>query len=81
MCTIRDVVLWLTMIFAIPSDAETPCFDCGKTQANSLAQSGRVDVRNPVLVTDSTVREIKALTRHIAIGIRSIVRSEPVVSE
>lgn len=48
----------LTMIFTVPPHSEAPCFDGRETQTNSLAQGGRVDVRNTVLVTDSTVGKV-----------------------
>ncbi len=43
------------MIFAVSSNSETACFDCGKTESNSLAQSSSVDVGDVVLLADPSI--------------------------
>ena len=65
------------MILAVSSNAETSCFDCGKTETNSLAQGSGVDVGDVVLFADAAVGEIEALAGHIAIRVRCIVCGEP----
>ena len=65
------------MIFAVPPDPKTPGFDCRKTEPDGLAQGGGVDVRNIVLVADSTIREVETLARDIAVWVRRIVCGEP----
>ena len=70
---------WLphTMILAIASNTQSPCFDRGKTKSNGLAQSRRIDVGNPILVTHPTIRKVEPLPWHISIGVRSVIRIEP----
>jgi hypothetical protein len=67
-----------TMIFAIPSNAQAPSFDCGKTEPNGFSQSCSVNMRNSVLVADPSIREIEPLPRDIPVGIGCIVGGEPV---
>ena len=67
----------LTMILAVSSDAETACFDSGKTQTDGFTESRGVDVRNSVLVTDPTVGKVEPLARDVAVWIRGIVGSKP----
>jgi hypothetical protein len=62
-----------TMIFAVPSYAQAPCFDRGKAEPDGLAQRGSVDVRDTILITNSPVREIQPLTGDISIRIRGII--------
>ena len=66
------------MIFAVPSYAQAPRFDRGKTEPDGLAQGGSVDVRDSILITNSPVREIQSLTGDISIRIRGIVGRQPV---
>lgn len=66
------------MIFAIPSYTQAPCFDRGKAEPDGLAQCGSVDVRDPILITNSPVREIQSLTGDIPIRIGGIVGRQPV---
>ena len=46
------------MIFAVASDTEAAGLDRGKAEANGLAQRRGVDVRDPVLVAHTAVREV-----------------------
>ena len=66
------------MVFAIPSHTQAPCFDRGKAEPDGFAQGGSVDVRNSVLITNSSVREIQSLARNISIRVRGIVCRQPV---
>lgn len=65
------------MIFAVSSDAETSCFDCGKTKTDGLAQGSGVDVGDVVLFADATVGEIEALSGDIPVRIGRVVSGEP----
>jgi hypothetical protein len=65
------------MIFAIPPNAQAPSFDCGKTQPDGLSQSCSVNMGNPVLVTDPSIRKIEPLPRDIPVRIGCIVSGEP----
>ena len=44
-----------TMIFAIPPNSQTSCFDRGKTESDGFAEGGRINMRDLVLVADSAV--------------------------
>lgn len=70
----------LTVIFTVPSDAQAPGLDSRKTKSNGFAQSGGIDVGYPILVANPSVREIEPLPWNIAIGVGSVVRSQPVKS-
>ena len=61
------------MIFAVPSDSQAPGLDSGKTESNGFAQRRGIDVRDPIIIADSAVREVKSLAGNIAIGIRGVV--------
>jgi hypothetical protein len=65
------------MIFAIPPNAQAPSFDCGKTQPDGLSQSCSVNMGNPVLVADPSIRKIEPLPRDIPVGIGYIVSGKP----
>lgn len=65
------------MIFTVPSDTKTPCFDSWKTETNCLAQGGGVDMRNPVLVADPPIGKVEALPGDIAVRVRGVVCGEP----
>lgn len=65
------------MVFAIPANTQTPCFDSGKTESDGLAERCSINVRDLVLVADSAVRKIKALAWYIPIRVRSIVGGQP----
>jgi hypothetical protein len=67
-----------TMIFAIASHTQAPSFDRGKAEPDGFAQGGSVDVRDPILIANSSVREIQSLTGNIAIRVGSIVGRQPV---
>ena len=73
--------VWLTVIFTIPPNAQASGLDGGKTKSNGFTQSGGIDVGYSVLVANPPVREIEPLPWDIAIGIWSIVRSEPASSK
>ena len=62
------------MIFAVPADAQTARLNRGKAQSNRLAQCCGVDVRDPILITHTPVREVQPLTRDISVWIRGIIR-------
>lgn len=66
------------MVFAIPPHAQAPCFDRGKAEPDGLAQGGSVDVRDSVLITNPSVREIQSLAGNISIRVRGIVCRQPV---
>lgn len=61
------------MILAVASDPQTSRFDRGKTESNGFAQSSGVDVRDPILIADSAVREVEPLAGNVAIGIWCVV--------
>ena len=65
------------MILAVPPNSETASFDGGEAEPDGLAQGGRIDVRNAILVTDPAVGHVKPLTRYVAVRIRRIVGVEP----
>ena len=65
------------MVFAVPSDPQPSRFYRGKAQSNRLAQCCGVDVRNSVLVTDSTVGEVETLSWNVPVWIGSVVGGEP----
>jgi hypothetical protein len=71
----------LTVIFTVPSDAQAPGLDSRKTKSNGFAQSGGIDVGYSILVANPSVREIEPLPWNIAIGVRGVIRSEPVKSK
>jgi len=66
------------MIFTIASHTQAPCFDRGKAEPDGLTQCGSVDVRDPILIANSSVREIQSLTGNVAIRIWCIVGRQPV---
>lgn len=43
------------MVFAIPANTQTPCFDSGKTESDGLAERRSINVRDLVLVANSAV--------------------------
>ena len=43
------------MVFTVASNAQTPCFDRGKAQPDGLAQSRRIDVGDPILITHPAI--------------------------
>jgi len=61
------------MIFAISANAETTCLDVWEAKADRFSEGRGVDVRDAILVADTTIREIEALAGDIAIGIWGIV--------
>jgi hypothetical protein len=67
-----------TMIFAIASHTQAPRFDRGKAEPDGLAQGGSVDVRDPILIANPSVREIQSLTRNVAIRVGCIIGGQPV---
>ena len=66
-----------TVIFAISSNSQSASFDRGKAQPNGFTQSRSVDVGDPILVADSSIRKIEALSWYVAVWVRRIVRVEP----
>jgi len=66
------------MIFAVPSNAQAPSFDGGKTKPDGFSQSCGVNMRNPVLVTDPSIRKIEPLPRDIPVRIGCIISGKPV---
>ena len=68
------------MIFAVASHTQSSRFDRGKTEPDGLAQGGSVDVRDPILIANSSVREIQSLTGNITIRVRSVVGRQPVTN-
>ena len=68
------------MIFAIASHTQAPRFDRGKAEPDGLTQGGSVDVRDPILIANSSVREIQSLTGDIAIRVRGVVGRQPVTN-
>jgi hypothetical protein len=67
----------LTVVLAVPTHSQPTSFNGRETKANSLAQSGSIDMGDAVLVTDATVRKVQALAGNVAIGVRGVVRGEP----
>jgi hypothetical protein len=67
----------LTVIFAIAAHTQAPGLDSREAQPNGLAKRGRVDVRDPVLIADSAVREVKALAGNVAVRVWGVVGREP----
>ena len=67
------------MILAVPTNTQSPSFDCGETQPDGFPESGRVDVRDTVLIANSSVGEVQALSGNVPIGIWSIVGGQPVI--
>jgi len=65
------------VVFAVPSDAQAPCFYRGEAEPDCFAKCGGIDVRNPVLITNPTIRKVQALSGYIAVGVWSVVGSEP----
>jgi hypothetical protein len=65
------------MIFGIAADTQASSFDGGKTQADCFSERRCVDVWDAIRVADSTVREVKSLSRDVPIGIGGVVRSQP----
>jgi hypothetical protein len=65
------------MIFAVPSDAQAPCFYRGEAEPDCLAECGGIDVGNPVLITNPTIRKVQALSGYIAVGVWCVVGREP----
>lgn len=61
------------MVFAIPANTQTPCFDSGEAESDGLAEGRSINMRDLVLVTNPAVRKIKALAWYIAVRVRSIV--------
>ena len=43
------------MVFAIPANAQPPCFDSGKTESDGLSERRSINVRDLVLVANSAV--------------------------
>lgn len=74
-------MMWLgikhTMIFTVPSDAQASSLDCRETQSDGFPKGCGVDVRDPILIADTSVGEVETLTRDIAIRIGCIVCGEP----
>jgi len=66
------------MIFAVPSHTQSASLDSWEAESNSLAQGGSINVWDPILVTNTAVREVEPLTRNIAIRVGGIVCSQPV---
>ena len=62
-----------TVIFAISSDAQSSSLDSWKAKPNSLAKGCGIDVWDTILVTNSSIGEIKSLPRNIAVGIWCVV--------
>lgn len=67
----------LTMVFTIPSNPEASSFNCREAESDGFAERGRVDVRDSVLVANPSVREVKALSGNVPIGVRSVVSDKP----
>jgi hypothetical protein len=65
------------VVFAVPSDPQTPRFNGWEAEANGLSKCGGVYVRNSILITDSSIREVEALPGNIPIRVRGIVCREP----
>jgi hypothetical protein len=76
----KSIIDERTMIFAIASHTQAPRFDRGKAEPDGLAQGGSVDVRDPILIANSSVREIQSLAGNIAIRVGSIVGRQPVTN-
>ena len=74
----KSIIDERTVIFAIASHTQAACFDRGKAESDGLAQGGGVDVRDPILIANSSVRKIQSLTRNISIRVRCIVGGQPV---
>ena len=47
---------------------------------DGLAQGGRVDVRDAILLADAAVGKVEALAGDVSVGVRSVVGGEPAVS-
>jgi len=68
----------LTVIFTVPPNAQAPGLDSRKTQSNGFAQGRGIDVGYSILVANPSVREIEPLPWDVTIGVRGVVRGEPV---
>lgn len=65
------------MILAISTYSQATCLDVWEAEPDGLTEGCGIDMRNAVLVADTTIRKIETLTRYIAIGIGCIVGSQP----
>lgn len=65
------------MIFAVPSDPESPRLDRWKAQADCLSQRGSVHVRDSIMVADTAIGRIESLARDISVRVRGVVCVEP----
>lgn len=73
----HDETKRLTVILGIAPNPESTSLDVWETQSDGLAQRGRIDMRDVVKIADAAVRIVKALSGDIAVGVRSVICSEP----
>ena len=67
-----------TMVLAVPSYAQPSRFDSGEAKSDGLAQRRSVDVRDPILVAYTPVREVEALPGDVPVGVRGVIGRQPV---
>jgi hypothetical protein len=65
------------VILAIASNTQSSRFNGGEAETNRLSERSGINVRNPVLITNATVRKIETLSRNISIGVGCIIGVEP----
>lgn len=65
------------MVFAISANAQTPCFDSGKTEPDGFAECRSINMGDLVLVANSAVRKIETLAWYIPIRVRCVVGGQP----
>jgi len=61
------------MILAIPPNTEASCFDSREAKPDCFPKCGGIDVGYPILIANSPIREIEALSWYIPIRIGSVV--------
>jgi hypothetical protein len=69
------------MIFAISTNTKAPGFDSRKTESDSLAQCGCINMRNSVLIAHPAVGKVQALSRYVPIRVRRIICCQPLRSK
>ena len=65
------------MVFGVSPYAQTARLDGGKAVPDGLAQGGRVDVRDAILLADAAVGKVEALAGDVSVGVGRVVAGEP----
>ena len=65
------------MVFGVSPYAQTARLDGGKAVPDGLAQGGRVDVRDAILLADAAVGKVESLAGDVSVGVGRVVAGEP----